>query len=241
MPDDAAHSPQTLRARLSRSDLWVRVASGIVMAVLAVGVAWIGGFIFDVFWIAAGILIFWEWKKIVASSPFRWLWILAGLFYALIAALPPIILRHSVDFGLVSILFLFGVVWATDIGGYVVGRVIGGAKVWPAVSPKKTWSGTLGGIVAAVIVGCIVVHFSGIPIGGIIILTVALSIASQAGDFFESAIKRHFGVKDASNIIPGHGGVMDRLDGFIVAALIAVLIGLARGGLIQPGRGLLVW
>jgi phosphatidate cytidylyltransferase len=171
----------------------------------------------------------------------RWLWIVAGLLYALIAALPPILLRHSVDFGLVAILFLFGVVWATDIGGYAVGRIVGGAKVWPAVSPKKTWSGTFGGIFAAVIVGCVVVHYAGLPIGGIIILTAALSIASQAGDFFESAIKRHFGVKDAGNIIPGHGGVMDRLDGFIVAALIAILIGLARGGLMQSGRGLLVW
>lgn len=249
MPDEPGRSSETsparetLRSRLSRSDLWVRVASGIVLAALAIGVAWLGGFVFDVFWIAAGVLIFREWRKIVAASPYpyRALWLAAGLVYALVAALPPIVLRHSVDFGLVAMLFLFGVVWATDIGGYVVGRIVGGPKVWPAVSPKKTWSGATGGIATAVVVGCVVAHFSGIPIGGVILLAAVLSIVAQGGDFFESAIKRRFGVKDAGNIIPGHGGVMDRLDGFMVAALVAALIGLARDGLLQPGRGLLVW
>ena len=96
-------------------------------------------------------------------------------------------------------------------------------------------------IAGAVIAGSAVVHFAGIPIGAVVLLAAVLSIASQGGDLFESAIKRRFGVKDASHIIPGHGGVMDRLDGFIVAALLAAAIGLWRGGLIQPGRGLLVW
>ena len=211
------------------------------MAALAVAAAWMGGVVFAGFWIAAAVLIFREWAKIVWSSPQRALWLAAGVIYAAVSALAPIVLRSSYDFGLHAILFLFAVVWTTDIAGYVFGRLIGGPKLWPAVSPKKTWSGAIGGTAGAVIFGSAVVHFSGIPVGVIAVLAAVLSIAAQAGDLAESAIKRQFGVKDASHIIPGHGGVMDRLDGFIVAALLAVLIGLARGGLDNPSRGLLVW
>jgi phosphatidate cytidylyltransferase len=231
----------SLRARLMRSDLWIRVASGIVLAMLALVVAWVGGPVFDVFWIAAGILIFWEWKKIVATARFRFIWLIAGAVYGLIVIVPPILLRRSHDFGLVAMLFLFGVVWATDIGGYVAGRLIGGPKIWPAVSPKKTWAGTLGGIVAAILAGSLVSIGAGLGATHAVPLSAVLSVAAQAGDFFESAVKRRFGVKDASHIIPGHGGVMDRLDGFLVAALIAAAIGIVHGGWINPGRGLLVW
>ena len=223
------------------SDLPLRAVSGLAMAALALLAAWMGGMTFIVFWSIAAILIFWEWNKIVAASSQRALWIAAGVVYAAIAGVAPVLLRGSGEVGFVAIVFLFAVVWTTDIAGYVVGRLVGGAKLWPAVSPKKTWSGAIGGIVGAVIAGAAVVHFSGIPVGAVILLAVVLSIASQAGDLFESAIKRRFGVKDASHIIPGHGGVMDRLDGFIVAALVAAVIGLLRGGLMQPGRGLLVW
>jgi phosphatidate cytidylyltransferase len=237
----AAPAMESLRARLMRSDLWIRVASGVVLAALALAVAWLGGPVFDVFWIAAGILIFWEWKKIVAAARFRFLWMAAGAIYGLVAIVPPILLRHSHDFGLIAILFLFGVVWATDVGGYIAGRLIGGPKIWPAVSPKKTWAGTLGGIVAAILAGSLVSIGAGLGATHAVLLSAILSVAAQAGDFLESAFKRRFGVKDASHIIPGHGGVMDRLDGFLVAALIAAAIGLAHGGWINPGRGLLVW
>ena len=228
-------------ARLSRGDFWVRVGAGIVMAVLAIGAAWAGGLVFQVFWIGAAILIFWEWTKIVASSPSRLSWLVLGLVYALAAGAAPIALRQSADFGFVAIVFLFAVVWTTDIGGYVVGRIFGGPKIWPAVSPKKTWSGTIGGIASAIIVGSLVAIASGLGLAHAWLIAALLSIVSQGGDFLESAIKRNFGVKDASNIIPGHGGVMDRLDGFIAAALVAALIGIARGGWVNPGRGLLVW
>jgi phosphatidate cytidylyltransferase len=223
------------------SDLPLRAVSGLAMAALALVAAWFGGWIFIAFWSIAAIAILWEWNTIVAASPQRALWVAAGILYAAVTAIAPVVLRGSVDFGFVAIVFLFAVVWTTDIAGYVVGRLVGGAKLWPAVSPKKTWSGAIGGIIGAVIAGSAVVHFSGIPVGAVIVLAAVLSIASQGGDLFESAIKRRFGVKDASHILPGHGGVMDRLDGFIVAALVAALIGLARGGLMQPGRGLLVW
>jgi len=211
------------------------------MAALAIAAAWMGGAVFAGFWIAAAVLIFREWAKIVWPSSHRALWIVAGIVYAVVCALPPIVLRSSYNFGLHAILFLFAGVWATDVAGYVVGRLIGGPKLWPAVSPKKTWSGAIGGVAGAIFFGSAVVHLSGIPVGFIILVAVILSISAQFGDLAESAIKRQFGVKDASHIIPGHGGVMDRLDGFIVAALLAMLIGLARGGFDNPGRGLLVW
>ncbi len=219
----------------------LRAASGVLLAAGAIFVAWYGGTVFAGFWIVAAALILREWAKIVWPSPQRVLWLAAGILYASISALPPIVLRSSHDFGLHAILFLFAVVWATDIAGYAVGRMVGGPKLWPAVSPKKTWSGAIGGVAGAVIFGSALVHFSGIAVGFIAVLAAILSVAAQAGDLAESALKRQFGVKDASHIIPGHGGVMDRLDGFIVAALLAALIGLARGGFDQPGRGLLVW
>jgi phosphatidate cytidylyltransferase len=228
-------------AAASRKELLLRAVSGLLMAAAAIFAAWWGGAVFAGFWIVAGALIFFEWVKIVWSSPYRILWIVVGILYAAVSALAPIALRASHDFGLNTIIFLFAVVWTTDIAGYVVGRLIGGPKLWPAVSPKKTWSGAIGGLVGAVLFGSAVVHFSGIPVGWVALLAAVLSVVAQGGDLAESAIKRRFGVKDASHIIPGHGGVMDRLDGFIVAALLAVLVGLARAGLDNPGRGLLVW
>jgi phosphatidate cytidylyltransferase len=238
-PNDPAASANPAAA--SRKELLLRAVSGLLMAAGAIFAAWFGGAVFAGFWMVAGVLILFEWVKIVWSSPDRGLWIVLGILYAVVSALAPIVLRSSHDFGLHAILFLFAVVWATDIAGYVVGRLIGGAKLWPAVSPKKTWSGAVGGLVGAVLLGSAVVHFSGIRVGFVALLAALLSVVAQSGDLAESAIKRRFGVKDASHIIPGHGGVMDRLDGFIVAALLAVLIGLARGGLDNPGRGLLVW
>jgi phosphatidate cytidylyltransferase len=139
-------------------------------------------------------------------------------------------------------IFLFAVVWATDVAAYFAGRLIGGAKLCPAISPNKTWSGALAGVLAGTAAGVAVAVFGGIhPIAPIIIVSLLLSVAAQFGDLFESALKRRFGVKDASHAIPGHGGLMDRLDGFIAAALAAALIGLARGGIDGAAGGFLLW
>ena len=238
-PGDIAASANPAAA--SRKELLLRAVSGVFMAAAAIFALWMGGVAFAVFWIAAGVLIFWEWVKIVWSSPHRVFWIVVGIFYAAVSALAPIVLRLSHDFGLNAILFLFAVVWTTDIAGYVVGRLVGGPKLWPAVSPKKTWSGAIGGLIGAVLFGSAVVHFSGIPVGFIAVLAAILSIAAQGGDLAESSIKRQFGVKDASHIIPGHGGVMDRLDGFIFAAFAAACFGLLRGGFNGAGKALLIW
>jgi phosphatidate cytidylyltransferase len=112
----------------------------------------------------------------------------------------------------------------------------------PSISPKKTWSGAIGGLVGGVVAGVAVAYASGIAKLGIVgVMALLLSVLAQAGDLFESAVKRRFGVKDAGGLIPGHGGLMDRLDGFVLAAFAAVLIGILHAGTSSPGRGLLVW
>jgi phosphatidate cytidylyltransferase len=169
-------------------------------------------------------------------------WRAAGVVYAAVVLLAPVVLRGDGRYGLVSILFLFAVVWTTDVLGYFVGRAIGGPRLAPVVSPNKTWSGACGGALGAVVAGVVVVFTA----GGIALLPAAaaafvLSVASQTGDLFESFVKRRFGVKDASHVIPGHGGLMDRLDGFIAASGVAALVGVMRGGLDAPARGFLLW
>jgi len=137
---------------------------------------------------------------------------------------------------------LFAIVWTTDVLGYFAGRALGGPKLLPAVSPKKTWSGAIAGTLGAMIVAVLVVEYFGLfNRAAIAIIALLLSVVAQLGDIFESWIKRQFGAKDASQLIPGHGGVMDRLDGFWAAALIGCLIGLLRGGFDGAARGLLVW
>jgi phosphatidate cytidylyltransferase len=133
------------------------------------------------------------------------------------------------------------IVWVTDIGGYVAGRGIGGPKLWPRISPKKTWAGAIGGFLASLAVAGGFVAFGLAKTGPLLLLGAILSIASQLGDLFESAVKRRFGVKDSSHIIPGHGGLMDRLDGFVAAVVLAAFFGLLRGGVDGVGRGLMVW
>ena len=130
-------------------------------------------------------------------------------------------------------------VWATDIFAYVVGRAIGGPLLWPRVSPNKTWAGAIGGLVGGVAAGTAVAYASGIgKLVAVGVVALVLSVLAQAGDLFESAVKRRFGAKDAGSLIPGHGGLMDRLDGFLVAALAALLIGILRQGTRCSGPGL---
>lgn len=126
------------------------------------------------------------------------------------------------DYGFVWMLWLVLVVVVTDVFGYFAGRIIGGPKFWPKVSPKKTWSGTSAGWIAAAAVGAAFVQYTGAR-WELVGISVALSMASQLGDVAESAVKRKMGVKDASNIIPGHGGVMDRFDAMLGASVFLLL------------------
>jgi phosphatidate cytidylyltransferase len=276
--------------------LAVRVASALVLAPLAFGVAYVGGPAFEVFWGVAALIVFWEWTSLVrdidkrsvlvigvaaivlalllvggsmnadeALQELRLLaavivialgalvvgafapggrrgFIAAGIPYAGAIGIAPSVLRFDAEYGFLAILFLFAVVWATDITAYFVGRAVGGPKLAPRWSPNKTWSGAIGGIVGAALATIVLATIAGL--GSPIVLTmiaVALSVVAQAGDLFESALKRRFGAKDSGHLIPGHGGAMDRLDGFVAAATLACVLGLLQGGIGAPARGLLVW
>lgn len=168
-------------------------------------------------------------------------WVASGLVYAAAALIAAILVRRDADVGFVALMFVLLVVWVTDIGGYFAGRGIGGPKLWPRVSPKKTWAGAVGGLVLSL---AIAAAFALLDFGKmlpLLVLGAVLSIVSQFGDLFESAVKRRFDVKDSSHIIPGHGGLLDRLDGFVAAIVFAALIGFMRGGLDGIGRGFMVW
>jgi phosphatidate cytidylyltransferase len=176
-------------------------------------------------------------------------WTAAGFCYAAAALMASVLVRHDAVMGFLALLFVLGVVWASDIGGYFAGRGIGGPRLWPKVSPKKTWAGAIGGFAASLVVAELFAVFDphrGDPLlalrnGPLLALAAVLSIAAQFGDLFESAVKRRFGVKDSSRLIPGHGGLMDRLDGFIAAIVLAAIIGLLRGGADRIARGLVIW
>lgn len=168
-------------------------------------------------------------------------WSAIGLAYTAAALFSSILLRKDPVHGLQAIIFVFAVVWITDIMGYFVGRGVGGPKLWVRVSPKKTWSGALGGIIGSLIFAAAFAEAGYGSLMPMLALATVISIISQGGDLFESAVKRRFDVKDSSQIIPGHGGLLDRLDGFMAAILAAAIIGYMRGGVEHMGQGFLVW
>ena len=158
------------------------------------------------------------------------LWAGAGTLWIGAACVALLSLAADPAAGRASILWLFAVVWATDSAAYLVGRWAGGPRLAPRWSPKKTWSGAIGGLAAAGLVGAITAKILGFSmLSPVFWLSMGLSVAVQAGDLAESAAKRRFGVKDTSGLIPGHGGLLDRLDGMLAALVVAGILSLARG------------
>jgi len=205
--------------------------------VIAGFVAWLGRPVAALLMVGLGAF-----AAAVFAPPERRLGVSIGVGYGGAMLLAPMFLRADSIYGFVVIVLLFAIVWTTDIVGYFAGRAFGGPKLLPSVSPKKTWSGAIAGAAGAVIAALLVVGLVGsFNSLAIIIIALVLSVLAQFGDLFESWVKRQFGAKDSSHLIPGHGGVMDRLDGFWAAAFAACLIGLLRGGFDGPGRGLLLW
>jgi phosphatidate cytidylyltransferase len=168
-------------------------------------------------------------------------WAATGFCYAAAAEIASVLVRLDAAAGFVALIMVLLIVWGADIGGYFAGRGIGGPKLWPRVSPKKTWAGAFGGFIASLAIAAAFASFGFGKMAPLLLLGAVLSIASQLGDLFESAVKRRFGVKDSSQIIPGHGGLLDRLDGFVAAIALAALVGMLRGGVDGVGRGLMVW
>ncbi|UFX41952.1 phosphatidate cytidylyltransferase [Bradyrhizobium sp. 41S5] len=207
-----------------------------VVALLLTGLCLIGGRIDAALAVlAAGAVV------VALTSGVRRNWAIAGLLYAASAEIASVLLRLDTAKGFAALMFVLLIVWVTDIGGYFAGRSIGGPKLWVRVSPKKTWAGAAGGFVASLLVAACFAAFEIGTTGSLLMLGALLSVVSQLGDLFESAVKRRFGVKDSSHIIPGHGGLLDRLDGFVAAVIVAAIFGFLRGGADGVGRGLMVW
>lgn len=152
-------------------------------------------------------------------------WLAAGALYVALPTAAALLLRGSDADGRAALLFIVLLVWASDIGAYLGGRAIGGPKLWPRVSPKKTWSGAISGFAAAILVGiAVALWLSGASFLLAAFVAGLLSIASQAGDLLESALKRRFGADDSGKLIPGHGGILDRVDGLFAALVAAYLL-----------------
>jgi phosphatidate cytidylyltransferase len=184
--------------------------------------------------IAAGVAI----TAVHGGGRGQGFWYASGMAYAAVSGVTLALLRGDDRAGLLAILFLFAVVWATDVLAYFVGRAVGGPKLAPSISPSKTWSGAIGGALGGLAAGALFAGLTGW--GGIWAAAVAvvLAIVSQFGDLLESSLKRRQGVKDSSHLIPGHGGVMDRVDGLVAAGWALYVIGVLFGSGDNPASGL---
>ena len=222
-----------------KSDLGVRVLSAVVMVAIAGIALWLGGWPFAAFVAIVAAGVFWEWWDLVlrfAKRPIaRVLWIAAGIAYLFVAAVALIELRED---SLAVACQLLLMVIAVDVGAYFAGRTIGGPKIAPRISPSKTWAGLAGGVVAASVAHAAMMpltdpEFPTLDLGaiaGFSLLGGALvAVIAQLGDFFESRMKRKAGVKDSGSLIPGHGGLFDRLDGLVaVLFVVGLLTGLGQ-------------
>ncbi|HEU5286156.1 MAG TPA: phosphatidate cytidylyltransferase [Sphingomicrobium sp.] len=202
------------------SELFVRSLAAIAMMLVALAAAVLGGYYFAILVAAAATAIFYEWTRIVRGwGP---AWAVGGFVYALIPALALLWVRDRADQGLALVLWIFTVTWATDIGAYFVGRAFGRAKLAPSISPGKTVAGLYGGMAGAAVLGGAWVLFAGLnPL--LFVLAPVFALAAQGGDLFESWMKRRAGVKDSGHWLPGHGGLLDRLDGLVPVAILTAL------------------
>lgn len=210
------------------SDLRARVISAIVMAVVGFSLVYSGFFGTALLVFVGAIAMVWEWSRMTASASTGEK--ITGYAVIILASLGFLWLRNDPEFGFLTAIWLVLVVVAADVGAYFAGRFLGGPKLAPSISPNKTISGALGGLSLSLIVGCAVAVISGAGTLWIIaVVSLVTAIASQIGDLAESSAKRRHGIKDSSNILPGHGGALDRFDGLLAAILfIAVLTLLAR-------------
>ncbi|HUE78566.1 MAG TPA: phosphatidate cytidylyltransferase [Sphingomicrobium sp.] len=209
------------------NELSIRSLAAVAMMIVALAAAVLGGYTFAILVAAAATAMFYEWTRIVRGwGPG---WAIGGFVYALIPALALLWVRDRADDGLALVLWIFIVTWATDMGAYFVGRAVGRRKLAPSISPGKTVEGLYGGVVAAAIVAGGWVWLNGLNLA-LVILAPLFAIAAQGGDLFESWMKRRAGLKDSGNWLPGHGGLLDRLDGLVPVAILtaaAQMAGLA--------------
>jgi phosphatidate cytidylyltransferase len=224
--------------KLAKARHWPDLRARLISAAVLVPVAWIclwyGGWVWRL-WVgigAVGLLV--EWWRLSRRQPGA-LTLVAGVVYILPAAVAVLWLRNDAAVGWANVLFVVVTVSLTDVGAYAFGRLLGGVKLAPSISPGKTWSGAAGGLACALAVGLGAAGCTDSAVWRALAVAAGLSVASQAGDLLESGIKRHFGVKDSGGLIPGHGGLFDRLDGLLTAAPVAALLAVALG------RGVELW
>jgi phosphatidate cytidylyltransferase len=210
------------------SELTTRILSGIAMIVVALGAAVVGGYTFAVLAAAAATGMFYEWLRITRGWGAGWT--IGGFLYCLAPALALLWIRdRSGSEGLSLLLWVLIVTWSTDIGAYFAGRRFGKRKLAPSISPNKTVEGLWGGVAAAFLFGAVWVLATGLN-ATLLVLAPIFALAAQGGDLFESRMKRQAGVKDSGNWLPGHGGLLDRLDGLVPVAVLtfaAQALGLA--------------
>jgi phosphatidate cytidylyltransferase len=236
------------RGALRWSDLGIRVASACVLAPIALACIWVGGIVFGVLVALAALGLAVEWLmlcRLPAARRGGALLYAGGLAYVALAVAAVLFLRGDPAAGRANLLFLVLVVWAGDVGAYLFGRMLGGPRLAPNISPGKTWWGAAGGLLVATASGIAAAYFltgAGSQWGSqwhsawrAGLVGAAIGVIAQAGDLLESFVKRRFEVKDSSHLIPGHGGLFDRLDGILSSALAAALLALALGG------GVVLW
>jgi phosphatidate cytidylyltransferase len=203
------------------NELLVRTVTGMLLIAMALFVAVQGGMLLAVFVAAIATAMFYEWTRIVRGwGP---LWYSSGFVYALLPALALLWIRERDAHGLYLLIWVFIVTWSTDIGAYFTGRAIGKRKLAPSISPGKTVEGLYGGIAAATLLGG--AWASALGLGtALFALAPLCAVAAQGGDLFESWMKRRAGIKDSGAWLPGHGGVLDRLDGLVPVAVLTALV-----------------
>ncbi len=249
VPDEAGLAPPG-----KKSDLGVRTLSAVVMVLVAGTALWLGGYAWIAFVALVTFGVLWEWEGLVRAITFKWwsrlICVLAGAIYVGIAAVTLLILRLFPLLTVIGFELVLAVI-ATDIGAYFAGRTFGGPKIAPRISPSKTWAGLAGGILGASLVplgslywqvgwqsekmagktgsmfaGPVLPIHWGVAIGQSLIIGALIAVIAQTGDFFESWMKRRAGVKDSGSLIPGHGGLFDRVDGLLAVLFVT---GIAAG------------
>ena len=231
----------------SSADLGRRTASALVLAPLGLAAVWLGGWPFYALLAATTAGLTWEWATLPlprvggegrgeeVRTSLTTFGRSLGLLLILTAAAAFAWLRADPTVGRANALFLLAIIWATDIAAYLIGRTAKGPRLAPRISPAKTWSGAIGGNAAAICTGLTAAAMTQTSFTHAAAIAAALSIIAQAGDLAESAVKRRFGVKDTSRLIPGHGGLLDRLDSTLAVTLAAALLAFLRG------RGVVLW
>jgi len=281
-----AEAPPAKASGVKSAELRTRIISALVLAPVALGLTWLGGWPFAALLAVAAVLMAWELAALLPDISMTMRIMLAG--FALIAigltaiggpsvallvslagltfaitisiltsapvsspaiAFPYLILplvsllwlREGDDYGRIALFWLLFTVWATDTFAYFAGRGFGGPKLAPRLSPNKTWAGLIGGMAGAALVGAITaIWFSLGSALGLAFVSAVIAVVAQAGDIFESALKRRAGVKDSGKVIPGHGGILDRVDGLVTAAVGAAIISTLHG-VTGPATGVLLW